>query len=312
MKQCDAPILTYDEITRFDCINSLISAYSQKGFDFKDTGSFLGQVKHDWSLEVNRMELENLKNPIAERFQGEEVEIDGLRYKLFGIKHDLISGSGKYKRLVIDALDNQRNLLYESGLSLIFFRPDATEIPDFCVNSFMKSFKEGAECGITLPLFFSYMFSRHSQKSRSVEMDLKEINFPSEARGELPFYVHMGEKERNGFSYSHSEARSAYQAEFMRAYKSGEEKTLLAGKNHSRQIKYFLRRGVKNTRIVDLAQNHAEVLTNNPERFKWINRMYTAKESAAILSGGIVGASPYFILMTMPEILRILNESLNK
>ena len=66
--------------------------------------------------------------------------------------------------------------------------------------------------------------------------------------------------------------RSAYLAEFLRAWKPGEDKSMVVGSGHVMEIKYFLEQGVKDARITDLANQHLDILTSDADKYKRLMR----------------------------------------
>lgn len=289
-------VLEFDEIVSVNKIDDLVRLYSQKGLSFENQDKFLDQLSKDWGSEVDRLEDLAKSMPIPQKLPSLDLTLDGANYGIFGVTHDFTNGS-RYRRLVSDAVNGRQNWLYEHGIGFFFKKENGSvEIPDCSVNEFWTTFKEGLISGIALPLFSAYMVSRYIRPSKTSENDLLKLNVPAEAREKLPAYVSLQLKEEMGKPYSRREARSGYHAEFLRAYKPDEDKNFLCGAAHTPEIKHFLINGVKDSRIVDLAHSHAEILVNDPEKLHSIQNKTSAKEGLAISSGIIAGSSPYLAL----------------
>ena len=92
----------------------------------------------------------------------------------------------------------------------------------------------------------------------------------------IPANIRILLVEKEGRPYDPlMQRRSAYQAEFLRAWKKGEERKILAGIGHAPEIKHFLLHGVKEAEIVERAHAHAELLERDPQQYaslrNWLN-----------------------------------------
>lgn len=292
-------VVSFHEIVSVDSIDDLVILYSERDLNFQDEEEFLNQLRSDWKLEVGKLEVQGRLMPIPQKLSSLDVTIDSTTYSIFGIIH----GFGVprwYKQLVSDAVNGRNNWLYEHWLGLFFKKENgAVEIPDSAANTFWYKIKEVYD---PLEIVNDIVDgSRYIIKpSKSSEEDLKVLkevlNVPLEAKGNLPAYVEIELRERNGKQYTSVQARSAYQAEFMRAYIPGEDKNLLVGATHAHETKHFLKSGVKNSRIVDLAHSHAEILMHNPKKYNQVLIRSKLKDGLAMASDAIADISPYIAL----------------
>ena len=120
---------------------------------------------------------------------------------------------------------------------------------------------------------------------------------PPEAVYLLPAHISIQLKERSGKGYNKLQQRSAYQAEFMKSWQKGTDKNILVGSSHSPEISYFLINGVKDSRIVDLAGSHAELLETNPLRYLDLKRDFMKRDGLMQVGGFSLGLMPYLVLI---------------
>ncbi len=135
-----------------------------------------------------------------------------------------------------------------------------------------------------------------------------QINLPLEIAviDELPTPIELELCDRNSNpSYPPlTHRRSAYMAEFLKAFRSDRDKNFLGGREHVPEIKYFLTHGVKDQRIVDLASAHAKLAEHDPEKLAKLikqNNNQNAKIGLASLSVGLV--TPPSLAYTLYQLL---------
>ncbi len=220
----------------------------------------------------------------TKRIPSIEVLVDNVNYGIFGISHDFGTFS-LYRHLLSDIVEERDNWLTEQMLGMYLKPNEYTEVMDYSTNSCLDTFKLGSVLGL-LGIPFSvlacgYLAYRTFNPGKSVENDIVRMS--------------QDFKDINGLKkpYSHSTRRSAYQSEFMRAWKKGQDKNILVGANHVPEISYFLKNQIDDNMIINLASNHAELSERDPEKYEWIKRYYFGREAVFLYGGVFFGFMPW-------------------
>jgi hypothetical protein len=228
------------------------------------------------TFSENRPHTASLPNDIDIR----TVQVGGVLYSIVGVTHDpASSASRKYNDHVRSLLQGDEIRLYEQGLKVFFPSRRGLEIADYAVNSFSSTMKLGVWLGLCLPfigLNLAYRCFTGPDLRQKSETDRRKSFHPT------------------GNRLTHSERRSAYQSEFMKAYKSGQPKLFLVGKNHIPQICFFLTHGVDDEKIVRMARLHARYAEHHPTRFRLVYTMSLFGEVFALCCGTALGLTPYY------------------
>lgn len=252
------PILGFNDIIMVETVESLIELYKQKGIEFSNRRDFLRRVRKDWKTEYERFRKEAFSKPTPDKLPSLEVVVDETYYQIFGIHHgEVEKADPRYSSLISEV--KRDNLLLEQGLR-DFYRWPNVEILDLAANSNLEAFKYLFILSF-FPLELPHLFSAEHVQIKGAH--LHELNIPIEAFGELPAY--LGVQIRRSLSYD--QRKSAYQAEFMRAWKKGEDKSIIVGRLHAAEIKYFLKNPIRSNRVQELAQYHAELAETDPGRY---------------------------------------------
>lgn len=282
--------ISFEEINSVDSIDELLEVYTKKGHVFSNEEQFLEQLKSDFRIEVERVKSEAMSGHIPTKLSSLDVLINNITYRIYGVQHPLNSVP-KYKRLICEANNGSGNLIFENGFNYCFDLQRGIEMPDWSANNIWDLLRLGFLVGIHLPLIIADTTLKMLIPQKTDDTSLKKLNIPLETysfwlNDGLPAYVGIELQERRkNPSYTSIQKRSAYQAEFSRAWKKGEDKRILVGAGHAAEIKYFLVNGVKDNSIVDLAHKHVGLLEKDPEKYR-----HFAKK--AFLSGSIFMATP--------------------
>ena len=287
--------LSFDQIMSVDSYDALKELYERNGAHFLCEAEFRDLVREDWSRELARRYAE-AGSDTAEPLDPFVVHAAGTAYTLVGVIHDAASAlNGRYRELIESAMDGQKIVLYEQGLSAFFPRQQALEVCDYSANSFGRTLLEGAKGGLIMPLVSGLMLYRLCRPFSTGEANIERLRRHPEENGcgSYPTYIEMHLQLQAGTRCSHSIRRSAYQAEFLRAYRRGADKTFMVGANHNRYIAYFLKHGAADQAIVKLAQKDAYLAEHAPARYRMRQIAAVVKETLGLGIGMIAGASPY-------------------
>jgi len=260
------PILTFEEIISVNSIDDLAELYSQRGVHLSDRKKLLKVLKSDWDAERSRVYQEARTRETPRGIPHIDVAIDGVTYGVYGVRHWYHDDPSLYRELVAKEVDEQTNWLWEQGISGLF--PDAKggfEVIDWSAGRIRDKLLDSVRFGLSFPWIQLYLESRSLQPQKALENDLWFLKTPSIALHKLPAYVEI--EQRLPGNLTRSQMRSAYQGEFMKAWKKGEDKNIVVGKYHVSEIEYFLLNSVKDSRIIELAGQHAELLERDPEKY---------------------------------------------
>ncbi len=253
-------IVSYDEILSVDTISALMEIYQDKRYTPKNRNEFLAILKRDWALEKNRLYHMACELPVPNKIQSLDVVIDKVKYSIFGISHADDIGDA-YVQMITSEMNTKKNLVWEGNIT--------SKFPDI---------QNGIElgCPSTIPTYILVgkgIKKFHRQILRKLKIKpvpkdnsiahIRRFNYPVEARWskQLPAYVEIRLKEEHKHpGYSYTEKMSGFQAEFMKAWKPGEDKNILNGNFHPTEVRYFLNNQIKSQKIVDRAWGLAELL----------------------------------------------------
>ncbi|MBS3169735.1 hypothetical protein J4210_04580 [Candidatus Woesearchaeota archaeon] len=299
-------------------IDDFVTLAGQAGHLVKDEDILLEHLKEEW-LKYRlyiflRKDYSHL--PLPNQLPHLETEKDGITYTVFGIVHEQ-EPSQPYLHIVKNTAPALAGL-WEQNVMKHFAHLQGIEIPDHYVKKqrdlrlVNSSFWDGFTDGIVLPLL--PLFIPQIREKRRVEKEKKEKKetmltaleaitlsepFAIIPFAELPIHLHLELAERvRPTSYSPYQRRSAYMAEFLKAWDNrAPRKTITVGAGHVLEIIHFLEKGTKDQQIVDLAWGDAELLNSDPLEFHHFYRRYKTKErllgSIAIGSGFL---TPYALL----------------
>src|SRR3989344_7395933 len=266
--------LTFEEINSVDCIDELRALYEEKRGSFRSEREFLRFLKNDWRRICNNY---NRDSEEQAKFKLLEVIIDRVFYNIYGISVDPTLGK-EYRKIISNTVKPGQNWLLEQNLGLYLQLPEkAIEIPDNLVASRSHLCKKGLSdflldsCSLPfyVPFYVADSITGENIFALNRTEALERLSLhPEKFTTPLPSYVKIELNEKQDpVKYTPDQARSAYQAEFMRAWKEREDKNILVELSHAPQIQYFLRKGVKDQKIVDAAQSQAELLEQDAEKF---------------------------------------------
>jgi len=321
------PLLSLEEIVSHGSIAELRQAYANKGYGFRTEAEFLKAVRND--------SFEGLDKEFRKEFQSKGYElIKPLPYvevvtpnrdncKIYGIMHDVSAG---FAHLIsVNIVANQAgNLLSEQTFRRI--APALQEIPDHKLlgrDHYLKNYLDSLIKGATLPLlvarYFVNKFTTHLFNQPSIKaiekaelqgrFNRKIVDWIEDGRYDLldlvnnfiPTAIYLELKERNyNPKYNSTQRRSAYMAEFLNAWKKGDDKIILVGAAHVMEMQHFSKHRVKDKEVIETAQRDAELLEKDPERFeRELISTYYKRGVKEIFSKSMGYATPYIIAGTL-------------
>jgi len=276
-------IETYEEFRQATSIDELIALYAQRGYQFEPNIDFLNQVSFDWTPVIDEEVSNARKKPIPKELPCEEIVADGVTHSIHGITH--IHQGQEYLDLVRQALDTKPNWISEANLG--FSMPTKGRVivlPDHAIISSKELFKHNLTQLTKIPWLIWRILQISIKNPTYVQEHLRDLNIPPDVmqsqcykvtveekgqtfKGNLPFFVSLGYTTMKFGSIRNltDAMRSGYMAEFMRAYKPGEDKSILVGATHVAEIAYFLRNGFPHEELRNVAKAHAEICTESPE-----------------------------------------------
>ena len=130
---------------------------------------------------------------------------------------------------------------------------------------------EMAKISLFTPRYDTIILNEKYDKTFNIMFD-HPFNLPSSISLEL-------KQDLNLPLNSVLDLRSAYMAEFAREWKKEEDRNILVGAAHTPQIKYFLEKGVKDQRIVDLAHEHAALAKDDLDKLVHYHSSPTIKSN---------------------------------
>ena len=285
--------VSFDEIVNVDSLDALKESYEEKGYKFKNENSFLNKINKDWRKEVKNIRREALTKDPPRELPSLVHNSRRSVYKIYGVIHDPVIGP-QYINLVREAVNKNKNWICENNISDVFgVENSVVEIPDFSVQESSKEIKYNYLCLLYTPLFVPDIIKEFFKKPDY----LRSSNEPLEIHSSmyiLPYYAEIELTEKEGKGYNVFQIRSAYHAEFLKALK-GEEKSDLVGRMHAAEIKHFLKKGVKDQRVIDLAHRHAEILKSDPEKLKYLIYFYNKRNRHYKNIGNTLGILSYSI-----------------
>ncbi len=264
-------------------LEELMGLAKEEGHQF-DSEEILLKDLHDHWQSYLRMELDRdySERPLPKKMPYLETTIKGKRCRVYGVVHE-INPSRSYATLVREAFSAPLWLI-EQNVRKVFNHHHGIEIPDHYVKrgkffpEMPKVFRQGVLRGVTFPFStiatFESRLKEREIKSRALTKGVTphealSIYHPLSIFNEnLPNHLDLELRERRkNILYSNWQRRSAYQAEFLRVWRQQEDRNILVGAAHATDIIHFLEKGTKSQKIVDVANRHAELLQNDPEKF---------------------------------------------
>lgn len=296
------PVLSFEEITAVDTIEGLVGLYSQKGHSFPDQKAFIAAVKKDWAAEQKRVFREAMKKEPPLKPSSLDAVIGGATVSIYGVVHKPELGK-KFAQTVADVVNSGGNWLFEQNLKSDFRKAKGgTEIPDHSLfygrEIFADNLKEFLGGLIIFPLLplvpvALSVYCWEKLKKGDKDSSLKYLNVPLRAWAKpLPAYVDIGLREQHTKpKYDSTQRRSAYQAEFVRAWKKGEQRSIVVGAAHVPQIEYFLKHGVKDKKVIEMANQHVALLEYEPGKLLRVRRNAEKRYSAFYFLGAAAGGA---------------------
>ncbi len=313
MGNAKSPILTFDEIVSAASLEQVLAIYNKKGVNFKCLDEGIKHLESDWLLERERLTQEALQRSLPRVLPRLETTVDGKTYRIYGVIHDRVHLDSGFKKVIKETIGQEPNLVYEDGLGMRSGNLKSHQMNDRRVPRWYHHAIFGVYVGIAMPRVVSQLLknetTRIQPKKREERIKLMNISLEFYDRSlngtSLPAYALIERIEQGGYKYkSMSEwlffkpyvlDRSAYQAEFMRAWSkgTGQDTACLVGLGHCAQIKYYLEKGVSNLRIVEQAQHDVQDALEHPMRYSVFRFTRNTVNTFGMVGAGWIGMLPY-------------------
>ncbi len=292
-------------------LEELMTVAREQGQRFDCEELLLRDLQNCWKSYLRaEIDRDYSERPLPEIMPHLETTIKGKRCRVYGVVHE-INPSPLYLKLVQGVFSTPLWLI-EQNLKKILYLKEGIEIPDHYIKKgkFFTDlpgfFGDGVLRGITFP--FSTIATRRSRlEEREIKLRARKLTpfealsiyHPSSIFNEnLPCHLDLEVRERKKpASYSNYQRRSAYQAEFLRAWMDQDDRNILVGAAHATDIIHFLEKGTKNQKIVDVANRHAELLRGDPEQYHAMYSRIANGEKVILSLAAFTGAvTPYAAL----------------
>lgn len=284
-------------------LESLEQLYQEKEFK-GNRKSLLRLINRNWVYEVNRLLEQSDNQPIPDKLDIVDVEVDGTLYGILGIFHPE-RPSALHQNLVALAISERNNWIAEQYITSIFdfdLSYDIIEINDHELIKWRKLsyFWSGLKSGVSVVNLF-----RNYDVEDEEEDDILNIySVPYKivaGNDKVPYNIEI-ELAENGGSYSSSLRRSGYMAEMLKNWNVKGSKNILAGIGHTAEIEHFLKHQIKDQEVIDVAGYHANLLNTDPNKlYTMINNMDRNNDlfknfGRTIVYGGIAGLISKYLL----------------
>jgi len=287
-------------------LEELMKLAAERGYKINSEKLFLRDLQDQWQAYL-RTELTEWGDgystrPLPTTIPHLETTIKGKHCGVYGVIHEQ-EPSEPYLKMVKEVF-SLPHWLIEQNLKKKFNLRSGIEIPDHYIKKWKgladlpKYFALGFRRGITFPLTKTENRKR-TQKSELTLAEAASLHHPpSIFNKNLPCHLDLELKEREKNPvYSEWQRRSAYQAEFLRAWRDQDDRNILVGAAHATDIIHFLEKRIGDQRIVDLAHNHAELLQTDPEKYysmyAWIRNLEMTTIQITMVTGFV---TPYATL----------------
>lgn len=330
---------------RAKSIDDFVALVREDGYPIKSEKALFKELHRKWKKTIYLITEYGFydKAPTPEELPHLETRVEKELYRVYGVAHDE-NPSESYLELVsktCQSICQSSNCLWEQYVQETLHGSLGREIPDHCAkrggifSSMPSHWTAGLTYGFLLPFLLLSKISKIGKPSlknpeeekrreldRKILTDTEAITFylpPVALSPELPIHLDLELREREKtVYYSQNQLRSAYQAEFLRAWNIPElttekqleektggskekihEKNIFVGAAHAYEVIHFLENGTKNQRVVDLAHRHAELLNTDPEKFQSFCQKIKARETTTISIASWTGLmTPYALLLS--------------
>ena len=283
-------LFTFEELTN-SSIDELIAKSEERGQKFESTDKFVEFVKGEWK-QIRLREILRYKDKPAD-IETLEIRAENLSVDLQCVDRSLTILSKVETCKLLAQKINDQPVLSTSHMSNELALRTTYTIADYHAAPIYKTFENlltSFTLGTLFPLTLPFKILRHYigqaafhyQKSRG----------PIEASIILPVNLRADVKEKKGKKYNECEKIGAFNAEFVKHF-TNEHINLICSTNNyeGAYIKHFLKNQIKNNKIIEKAQEAAEMLKTSPYKyFKDIsmNRAIDATTAPISIIGGAI------------------------
>lgn len=310
------PIVSFNELKTTGSVAALLALYDGKGRRFKTTEDALETAKKDWRMLCNLEYARAVREPVPTNYPVTKVTLDGFNISIVGIVHSMFAAPDLlvlYRKEVA----KYPLLLTEQNLGMRYYSlySEGLDIPDHFAQGMLHLWKNDMRDMVRAPLqalraIAARIRQRHHKTERRAPETaegkilaafLESAGFSRDAATErasaailhlsgsiveqLPAAIDIDYRHLNNMPYTDSQARSAYMAEFLRAWRPDQmrglnlsqipasehsnilsSKAFLCGKGHEDEIPFFLRNGCRDASIVRRAQRDAAILQSGVDK----------------------------------------------
>lgn len=287
------PVLDFKQLAehRMDDLRQL---YTMHGVPVHSEEDLLQQIRKDWGLHRHYAELanssrDNLRDPTPIT-----LDVDGRRYHMFGTYHSWTTGT-RYQGAFSAALTEFNDVVAEQGMRMYFRLPaGSVSCADWAPIRTLELLKlataEAFDIREALRLVAGLILPFQRREAERSTAQLWE--FFNEVDG-LPDQVARELQVASGAPLDLIQRRSQYQAEFAKNWGSDNQCALLVGGLHATEIRDYLKYGVEDPEIRELARLHATMAREDPFRYHTLYAYYWARGLCIGVLGFAIGLSPW-------------------
>lgn len=222
------------------------------------------------------------------KFEPLEVIVEGVTYRLFGVTHVHRAEPLYRKEMEKYALPGDFWLCEQNVDRVLPRICGAISMPDHTVAPASYFFSRGVNLGLLSPALLALLgyYNLFPQRAFWETIGGLDDIKPKEGLSSLP-------APKPSLRKIMRQRRSAYQAEFMRAYAKGKNKNVVVGVGHVKEVAFYLHQPTEEEFIYRQAQQHAALAEQEPQELKRIIEGHNEAEGLLLALGSLLGVQPY-------------------
>jgi hypothetical protein len=222
------------------------------------------------------------------------MDVGGRRYHMFGVFHSWTTGSS-YGKVHENALMPFRDVVAEQGMRMYFRLPPSSiscadwaplGASELLTIAIRQAFDIRGALYLVTGLLLPF------QRREAEQSTTQTWEFLNEVDG-LPDQIAREVQVAKGIPLDFIQRRSQYQAEFAKHLGGTADCALLVGGLHATEIRDYLKYGVDDERIRDLAQRHAMMAREHPAAYTALYAYYWVRSLCVGIVGTAIGISPW-------------------
>lgn len=339
----DEPVLPLEPLSTVTSLEHAKQLYAEVGMQFGTIDALVRQIKIDWGYGARLLLKRADQLGLPEEYPATSCSIDGEQYNLVGMVHSL-STFADVRGLLLRRLANMGTHLAEQNLGLLNLgmHSQGLDIPDHFARGFWRDllFREQSLFGSAytairlkalnfrekLPALrpstelggkieeLERKYRLPGQDPTLARISVLLLHAQADIMSPLPAAIRLDLKHQREKAYTFNEARSAYQAEFLRAWKPAEtfrgdraqmteaqwatltgSKGFLCGHAHTAEVEFFLRHGSREPAVTLRAQRDAAMLNRDVQEYMKAIALRTALAGfvTAVGNAAVVGLSTW-------------------